>query len=80
MWFARLYQIMDDIKDVKDGKNLDSSNVFHYVNWMYKELNNLYKKLRDDLIQSHNIMKNLWIIKDDRILNVIRVLIPKSFV
>lgn len=80
MWFARLYQIMDDMKDVKDWVNLDSSNVFHYVNRNYEELKNLYKKLRDDLVQSHNTIKELWIIKDDWILDVIRVLIPKNFV
>lgn len=80
MWFARLYQIMDDVKDIKDWVKLDSSNIFHYVNWSYEKLNNLYKKLRDNLIQSHNTIKKLWIIKDDWILDVIRVIIPKNFV
>ena len=80
IWFAHLYQIMDDVKDIKDWVKLDSSNIFHYVNWSYEELNNLYKKLRDNLIQSHNTIKRLWIIKDDWILDVIRILIPKIFV
>lgn len=80
IWFARLYQVMDDMKDVKDWVNLDSSNVFHYVNRDYKKLNNLYKNLRSDLVQFNNTIKKLWIIMDDRILNVIEALIPKEFV
>lgn len=78
MIFARLYQILDDMKDVETWTNLDSSNIFHYVR-NYEELNNLYNKLRGNLVQHHNIIKKLWVVKDDRLLDVIDAIIQKKF-
>ena len=86
MLFARLYQIMDDIKDVKDIDNgvkwvkLDPSNIYYYVNHDNEKLDDLYWKLRNQLAETYNKLKELWIVKTDEILDVIKVLIPKKIV
>ena len=78
MIFARLYQIMDDVKDVRDLKNwvewakLDPSNVYYYVDQNSEKLNDLYWILRNKLFETHNNLKELWVVKNDEILEVIK--------
>ena len=83
MIFARLYQIMDDVKDVRDLKNwvewakLDPSNVYYYVNQNSEELNDLFWSLRRELLESYKKLKELWVVKYDYILDVIQIFLDK---
>ena len=86
MIFARLYQIMDDVKDIKDVEvweewaKLDSSNIYYYVDQKTEKLNDLWKILCKVLFNSHNELKGLWIVKNDGILNVVNILIPENII
>lgn len=83
--FARLYQILDDVKDIEDVENwkkwakLDSSNIYYYVNQSSEKLNELWENLYKELFNSHNELKKLRVIKNDKILDVINLLIPEIF-
>lgn len=82
MLFARLYQICDDIDDIKCFENwvewvtLDSSNVYYYVGKNFDKLNRLYNCLREELFLAHDNLKKLWIVKKDDILTVLNILFP----
>jgi hypothetical protein len=84
MLFARLYQIMDDIKDIKDIDNrvkwvkLDPSNIYYYVDQNSEKLNDLYWILRNKLFETHNNLKELWVVKNDEILEVIKNILPNK--
>lgn len=84
MIFARLYQIMDDVKDIndveawKEGAKLDPSNIYYYGDQNPAVINDLFKNLREELFNSHDELKKLWVVKNDGIRNVINLLIPET--
>ena len=83
MIFSRLYQIMDDVKDIKnvadweEWAKLDPSNIYYYVDQNPEQLSKLWKDLRKELLNSHKKLKKLWVVKNDAILKVTNLLIPK---
>ena len=84
MIFARLYQIMDDVKDIndveawKEGAKLDPSNIYYYGDQNPAVINDLFKNIREELFNSHDELKKLWVVKNDGIRNVINLLIPET--
>ena len=84
MIFARLYQIMDDVKDIKDMEDwnqwakLDPSNIYYYGDQNSEVINDLFKNPREELFNSHDELKRLWVVKNDGIRDVINMLIPKT--
>lgn len=77
MIFSRLYQIKDDIDDVVKWAKLDSSNIYYYVDQSPERLNDLWENLREELFNSYNELKEFWVVKNNKILDVINILIPE---
>ena len=81
--FARLYQVMDDLKDIKDAEKrkewakLDPSNIYYYVDQDLKKIEDLREDLHKKLLNSYNELKELWIVKNDCIFDVIRILVSE---
>lgn len=80
MELARLYQICDDIDDIKKWKELDPSNIYYYAD-IAKHPNNLdkiYLKLHDELKKAHDKLLELWVLKENYLMELANVLLPKE--
>lgn len=80
MSFARLYQIYDDIDDIKKWKELDPSNIYYYADIAKhpENLGKIYLELHDELKEAHDKLLKLWVLKENYLIDLANVLLPKE--
>ena len=80
MELARLYQICDDIDDIKKWNKLDPSNIHNYADITKnpEKMDKIYQALYNKLEKAHNKLLELKVVKENYLMELANVLLPKE--